>query len=95
MGHFLVYFPDFWGNFFSSPKHPALSRTISNGFVAPRRNLEKYKDTIPRKRPDRQKDGRIDGGMDGRLGGPILWDPSGYRRRSKKNKNLFILSDKV
>ena len=26
---------------------------------------------------------------------PILWDPSRYRRRSKKNKNLFILSDKV
>ena len=39
------------------PKNPALSRTTSYGFLAPCQNLEKTNGTIPRKRPDRQKDG--------------------------------------
>ena len=40
--------------------NPALSRTNSNGFLASCQNLEKTNDTIPRKRPDRRKDGRTD-----------------------------------
>ena len=61
-------------NFF--PENPALSRTPSYGFLAPYQNLEKAKDTIPRKRPDRRKDGRTDR--------PYFIDTSGYRRGSRK-----------
>ena len=43
------------------PKNLALSHTISYGFLAPCQNLEKTKDTTPRKYPDRQKDGQRDG----------------------------------
>ena len=42
------------------PKNPALSRTTSHGILAPCQNLEKINDTIPRKRPERRKDGRMD-----------------------------------
>ena len=39
------------------PEIPALSHTTSYGFL-PCLNLEKTNDTIPRKRPDRNKDRR-------------------------------------
>ena len=44
----------------------ALSHTTSHGVLAPYQNLEKINDTIPRKRPDREKDGRTGGQMEGR-----------------------------
>ena len=54
---FLVHSPNFW-----SKKHflenPALSRTTSYRFLAPCQNLEKTNNTIPRKLPDRRKDGQ-------------------------------------
>ena len=40
------------------PENPALSRTTLYGFLASCQNLEKTNDTIPRKRPDRRKDGQ-------------------------------------
>ena len=43
----------------------ALSHTTSFGFLASYQNLEKTKDTIPRKRPDRQKDERMEGRTEG------------------------------
>ena len=43
------------------PENPALSRITSHGILASRQNLEKINDTIPRKRPDRRKDGPKDG----------------------------------
>ena len=39
-------------------ENPALSHTTSHGFLAPCQNLEKVNDTIQRKCPDRQIDGR-------------------------------------
>ena len=63
-------------NFF--PENPALSRTPSYGFLAPYQNLEKAKDTIPRKRPDRRKDGRTEGRKDGQtLFHRYFWLPPG------------------
>ena len=53
----------------------ALSRTTSHGILAPCQNLEKVNDTIPRKCPDRWKDGRTDRRMEGWMEGrtdPIL-----------------------
>ena len=44
-------------NFFL--ENPALSRTTSYGFLASCQKLQKTNDTISRKRPDRQKDGRL------------------------------------
>ena len=58
-------------------ENPALSRKTSYGFLAPCQNLEKVKDTIQRKHPDRQTEGRRD---------PILQDLFGYRRGSKNSK---------
>ena len=46
-------------------ENTALSRTTSFGFLVSHQNLEKTKDTIPRKRPDRQKDGRMEGRTEG------------------------------
>ena len=54
---FLVHFANFWGKTFFL-KNPALSRTTSYGFLVPCQNLEKNNNAIPRKRPDRRKDGR-------------------------------------
>ena len=57
------------------PKNPALSRTTSHGILAPCQNLEKVNDTIPRKCPDKWKDGRTDRRMEGWMEGrtdPIL-----------------------
>ena len=63
-GPFLVHFPSFWGKKVFQ-ENPALSRTASYGFLATCQNLEKTKDTIPRKRPERgPKDGRKDGRKD-------------------------------
>ena len=53
-----------------------LSRTTSHEILAPCQNLEKITDTIPRKSPDRRKDGQNDRRTDGLS--------SGYRRGSKK-----------
>ena len=52
-------FSQFWGQKKISLKI-WLSRTTSHGILAPHQNLEKINDTIPRKRPDKQKDGRKD-----------------------------------
>ena len=52
-------FPNF-GTKFYFLENPALSRTTSYGFLASCQNLEKTNDTIPRKCPDRWKDGRKD-----------------------------------
>ena len=57
LAHFCSIFPIFEAkNFF--PENSALSRTTSYGFLASCQNLVKTKDTILRKRPIRQKDGR-------------------------------------
>ena len=57
---FCPIFPIFWAKKIF-PKNPALSSTTSHGILAPCQNLEKINDTIPRKRPERRKDGRMDG----------------------------------
>ena len=54
---FLAHFPDFWGKKIFSGK----SGSTSYGFLASCQNLEKTNDTIPRKHPDRWKDGWKDG----------------------------------
>ena len=55
-----VYFNNFWGQkFFFQKTH--LSLTTSYRFLASCQNLEKTNDTIPRKHPDRWKDGWKDG----------------------------------
>ena len=51
----LAHFRNFWGQK-NSLENPALSRTTSNGILAPCQNLEKINDTIPKKRRDRRKD---------------------------------------
>ena len=61
-----------------------LSRTTSHGILAPCQNLEKINDAIPRKHPDRRKDGQKDWRKDRRTlfyrtlpataGDPINWD---------------------
>ena len=43
----------------------ALSHTTSYRVLASCQNLERPNDTIPRKRPDRQKDGQMEGWKDG------------------------------
>ena len=60
MAHFWPIFPILGAKDFFL-ENPALSHTTSYGFLASRQNLEKTNDTIPRKRPDRQKDGPKDG----------------------------------
>ena len=45
-------------------ENPAPSLTVSNKFLAPCQNSEKTNDTIPRKHPDRRKDGRMDKRME-------------------------------
>ena len=53
----MVHSPNFW-----SKKHflenSALPRTTSYRFLAPCQNLEETNHTIPRKRPERRKDGQ-------------------------------------
>ena len=50
--------PCFWPKLFL--ENPARSHTALYEFLASCQNLEKTNDTIPRKRPDRRKDGRTD-----------------------------------
>ena len=70
--HFWSIFPLFWAKkFFWKIR---LSRTTSYGFLAPRRNLEKTYDAIPR------TEGRTD---------PISWDPTSYHQGSKKGHKTF------
>ena len=61
---FCPIFPIFWAKKIF-PKNPALSSTTSHGILAPCQNLEKINDTIPRKHPDRWKDGKTEGQMEG------------------------------
>ena len=78
--------PCFWPIFpiFGAKKifleNPALSRTTSYGFLAPCQNLEKVNDTIQRKCPDRQKDGKMDGRMDRPYFIGPFWLPPGIQK---------------
>ena len=54
---FLLHYPNFWGQKVFL-ENPGQSSTTSYGFAAPCQNLEKTNDAIPRKYPDRQKDGQ-------------------------------------
>ena len=87
--------PCFWPIFGAKNiflENPALSRITSYWFLAPCQNLEKFNDTIQRKRLDRQKDGRKDERTDGQTlfyrtlpvitGGP----KNKQRREGKKTK---------
>ena len=40
------------------PENPALLHTTPHGVLAPCKNLEKINNAIPRKRPNRRKDGQ-------------------------------------
>ena len=68
---FSVHFPNFGGKK-TFEKNPALSRTISYGFLAPCQNLEKTNDTIPRKCTDRQKSGQTYGTLLVTASGPKI-----------------------
>ena len=60
------------------PKNLALPRTTSYGFLAPCKNLEKTKHTIPKNTwTGRRTNSRTDGGAEGQTDS-ILWDPCGY-----------------
>ena len=60
------------------PKKLALPRTTSYGFLAPCKNLEKTKHTIPKNTwTGRRTNSRTDGGAEGQTDS-ILWDPCGY-----------------
>ena len=50
-------------------------RTTSYGFLASCQDFEKTNDTIPRKPPDRRKDGRTDGQKDGSTNRPYFIEP--------------------
>ena len=52
-------FPSVRGKRILSEKSFARLRTSSFGFLAPCQNLEKTNDLVPRKHPDRGKDGHI------------------------------------
>ena len=55
-------FSQFWGQKKKKkfPENPVLSRKTSQGILALCQNLEKINDTIPRKHPNRRKDGSTD-----------------------------------
>ena len=59
-GPFLAHFPNFWRKKIFSGKYGSVTHNFI-WFLVSHQNLEKTKDTIPRKRPDRQKDGRREG----------------------------------
>ena len=61
------------------PEIPALSHTTSYGFLAPCQNLEKIDYTIPRKCPDRRKDGWKDGRRDRPYFIGPFWLPTGVQ----------------
>ena len=70
----MTHFPKFWGKKIFLA-YMALSCTTSYGFLAPCQNLEKTNDAIPRKHPDRWKDGRMDGRTDRRTNKPYFIGP--------------------
>ena len=59
-GQFFFHFPNFWGKKIFL-ENPDLPHTTSYGFLTPCQNLEKTNYAIPRKHPNRQKDGWKDG----------------------------------
>ena len=63
LAHFWSIFPSF-GAKIVFLENLAPSRTTSYGFLEPCQDLEKTNNTIPRKRPDRRKDGWKDGRTD-------------------------------
>ena len=79
---FLAHFPNFWGKKFFL-ENPALSCTT--GFLVSCQNLEKTNDTIPRKRPDRRKDGW----KDGRMGRPYFIGPFWLTMGVRLKENEF------
>ena len=99
MAHLWPIFPTFRAKKFLL-ENPALSHTISYGFLAPCQNLEKTNHAIPRKSPDRRKDektdGRMEGWKDGRMEGwkdgwrGIRANASGSKILNKKYKNMTI-----
>ena len=56
-GPFLVRYPNFGDKKFFSGKSGSVTQY---GFLAPCQNLEKTNNKIPRKRPDRETEGRTD-----------------------------------
>ena len=62
-------------------ENPALSRTTSDGFLAPCQNLEKTNHSIPRKHLDRWKDGQ----KDRRTDRPYFTGPFQLPPRAQKN----------
>ena len=79
MAHFGSIFPIFGAKKIFL-KNPALSHTTSYEFLAPCQNLEKVKDPIQRKRPDRRKDGRTDGRIDRPYFTGPFWLPLGVQK---------------
>ena len=71
---FLSIFPILGAKNFS-PENLALSRTTSHGILASCQTLEKINDTIPRKCPDRRKNGRKDRRTDRRTDRPYFIGP--------------------
>ena len=72
--------PNFWGKKY----FPRKSHSVTHNFTwdsSTMRKFRKVNDTIPKKHPDRWKDGRTEGQMDGRMDGlyfigpfqPPLW----------------------
>ena len=82
-----------------------LSRTTSYGFLAPCQKLEKANDTIQRKHPDRQKDGRTERRKDGQTlfywtlpataGGPISLNQRAPLRLSTESMNQHQIISNV
>ena len=62
MAHFGSIFPIFGAKKIFL-ENPALSRTTSYGFLAPRQNLEKVNDTIQIKHLDRRTEGQTEDGQ--------------------------------
>ena len=93
-----VHFPNFWGKKIFL-ENPALSCTTSYGLLAPCQNLEKVKDTIQRKCPDRWRDGEKDRRMGGRtdrsLYRTLLATAGGPKTRSKLRKKPGLLSHRT
>ena len=83
-------FLQFWGVKKIFLENPALTHTTSYGFLALCQNLEKTKDTIPRKCPDRWKDRRKNGRMEGQKDGQTLFHrtlPANAGGPKKKQKS--------
>ena len=79
----------------------ALSRTTSHGFLASCQNFEKTNDTIPRKLPDRRKDGQtlFHRTLMANAGGPKIaktWKHQNFlyhmKKEYKNNLNLLLIN---